>query len=278
DLFDEYGLSVPETWEEFLTMLDDIATQDPLIIPVANALNEREDSEMFMSIAANFLGGPEGRALLMRRDGAGFCYNSSRVISTFQAVERLKPYLPDDAATINSQKSKELFFNEQAVMLFGGSWDLQKVSSEASFNWGVFAVPASATRQTYVIFQPDIGIGINKDSPYQEEAQQFLEWLTMKPTVDLTARNLKGFYPLNNNKPSDASGEDDQKFLDLVNQYPSDIRWMFAEISDQVPRADKIIISNLHDMVANDLSSVEAARRLQEGLGQWYEPAQICKR
>jgi ABC-type glycerol-3-phosphate transport system substrate-binding protein len=129
-----------------------------------------------------------------------------------------------------------------------------------------------------VIFQPDIGIGINKDSSYQEEARQFLAGLRTKQAVDLTARNLIGFYPLNNTKPSNAGSADDQKFFDIVNQYPSDIRWMFVEISDRIPRADKIIISNLHDMVANDLSSVEAASRLQEGLGEWYEPAQSCRR
>ena len=278
DLFERYGVGVPETWGEFLTMLDKIVTQDPNIIPIANTLNEREDSEMFMSIAANFLGGPEGRANLMRSDGTGQCFNSTRVVSAFQAIEHLKPYLPEDAGVIGSQRSKELFFNKQAVMLFGGSWDLQKVSNEASFNWGVFAVPAPALRQTYVIFQPDIGIGINKESTHQEEAQQFLEWLTTKEAVNLTAKNLKGFYPLNSIKPDGAGSVEDQKFLDLVNKYPGDIRWMFVEISNQVPRADKIIINGLNEIIVSGLSPEEAAANLQNGLGEWYEPAQSCKR
>ena len=279
DLFDQYGLSVPETWGEFLVLLDKIVSQDPHMIPIANALNENEDSEMFMSIAANFIGGPEGRALLMAKDGNSLCYDSSRVVSAFRAIEQLKPYLPEDAATIKSQKSKELFFNQEAVMLFGGSWDLQKVTHEAAgFDWGVFAVPAPSYRQTFVIFQPDIGIGINKDSPHQEEARLFLEWLMTKQAVDLTAKNLAGFYPLNNTKPSIAGSGDDQKFLNLALRYPGDIRWMFVEISNEVPRADKIIIKDLHDIIANGLTPEEAAQNLQAGLGEWYEPAQSCKR
>ena len=278
DLFEKYGVEVPETWGEFLMMLDKIAAEDPNIIPIANALNEREDSEMFMSIAANFLGGPEGRARLMRTDGTGQCYDSARVISAFRAIEHLKPYLPEDAGVIGSQRSKELFFNKQAVMLFGGSWDLQKVANEASFDWGVFAVPAPALRQTYVIFQPDIGIGVNKESAHQEEARQFLEWLTTKEAVNLTARNLKGFYPLNSIKPDGAGSVEDQKFLNLVNKYPGDIRWMFVEISNQVPRADKIIINNLNQIIVSGLSPDEAASYLQNGLGEWYEPAQSCRK
>jgi branched-chain amino acid transport system substrate-binding protein len=279
DLFDEYGLSVPKTWGEFLVLLGEIAAQDPEMIPIANALNDSEDSEMFMSIAANFLGGPEGRALLMRTDGTGFCFDNSRVTSAFRAIEYLKPYLPEEAGMINSQQSKELFFNKQAVMLFGGSWDLQKVSNEADFNWDVFAVPAPATRQTYVIFQPDIGIGINKNSQYQEEAQQFLEWLTTKQAVNLVAKNLKGFYPLNEIKPDEAGSAEDEKFLNLAHDYAPDIRWMFVEISNQVPRADKIIIKSLNEIVSSDeFTAEEAARNLQSGLGEWYEPAQSCQR
>ena len=163
------------------------------MIPIANALNDREDSEMFMSISANFLGGPSGRALFMRTDGTGLCFDNSRMVSTFEAIEEIKPFLPQDVTVIGSQKSKELFFNEKAVLLFGGSWDLQKVANDASFDWGVFAVPAPAARQTYVIFQPDIGVGINKESAHREEAQLFLEWLMTKQAVDLTAKNLKGF-------------------------------------------------------------------------------------
>ena len=277
DLFDKYGVSVPDSWSSFLVDLRAIAGQDSDIIPIANALNANEDSEMFMSIAANFLGGPEGRRRLMRTDGTSLCYNNSRVVSAFQAIESLKPFLPEDAATMNSQASKELFFNQEAVMLFGGSWDLQKVSEDADFNWGVFAVPAPSLRETYVIFQPDIGIGINKDSPYQEEARLFLEWIMTKDAVDLTAQNLVGFYPLNDNKPTTGGGEHDQKFLQLVRQYPGDIRWMFTEISNEIPSAADIIRRDLNQIVASDLTPREAAQNLQDGLGEWYEPAQSCQ-
>ncbi|HSO12483.1 MAG TPA: extracellular solute-binding protein [Anaerolineales bacterium] len=277
DLFNRYGISVPKTWGEFLKNLRVIVEKDPDMTPIANALNVNEDSEMFMSIAANFLGGPEGRARFMRTDGTSLCYNSSRVVGAFVAIEDLKPYLPGMAATIGSNTSKELFFDQNAAMLFGGSWDLQKVSEKADFNWGVFAVPAPALKQTYVIFQPDIAIGINKDSPYQDEARSFLEWLMTEEAVDLTAQNLAGFYPLNLHKTTESSGPDDQKFLDLINKYPGDIRWMFTEISNKTPAAADIIRKDLYRMVAFDLTPQEAAQNLQDGLGEWYEPAQSCK-
>ncbi len=253
-----------------------ISAADSDVVPIANALNQTEDSEMFMSIAANFLGGPDGREALMRTDGTSLCYNNSKVVSAFQAIEDLKPFLPSDAATINSQNSKELFFKGRAAMLFGGSWDLQTVSENADFAWGVFAVP-SPTLQTYVIFQPDVGIGINRESVHLEEAKFFLEWMMSKEAVDLTAQNLAGFYPLNKIETSQASGADDEKFLKLVNTYEGDIRWMYTEISSKTPGADALIRRDLYNMMAFGLTPQEAAQHLQSGLGEWYEPAQSCK-
>jgi raffinose/stachyose/melibiose transport system substrate-binding protein len=95
--------------------------------------------------------------------------------------------------------------------------------------------------------------------------------------VDLTAQNLAGFYPLNRNQAAVGSGPDDQKFLDLVNNYPGDIRWMFTEISNKTPSAADIIRRDLNRMITDDLTPQEAAKNLQDGLGEWYAPAQSCK-
>jgi ABC-type glycerol-3-phosphate transport system substrate-binding protein len=94
----------------------------------------------------------------------------------------------------------------------------------------------------------------------------------------MTAQNLAGFYPLNNQvDASKARDANDEKFLKLVNTYKGDIRWMYTEISNKIPSADAIIRRDLYNMLAFDLTPQEAAQHLQSGLGEWYEPAQSCK-
>ncbi len=277
DIFDKYFLAVPTTWEEFKITLTALKFADENLIPIANALNQNEDSEMFMSIAANFLGGPEGRQEFMQTDGTSLCYDDNRVVRIFQAIEDLKPYLPENVATLNSQASKELFLQGKAAMLFGGSWDLQTISNEAIFNWDVFAVPAPFLSQTYVVFQPDIGIGINRATRHPEEAQLFLEWLMSPEAINLMAQKLPGFYPLRLVEITPGSDQNDTRFLNLVYDYPSDIRWMYTEISNKSPGALEIIRRALYEMMEFGLSPQEAASRLQAGLGEWYEPAQSCR-
>lgn len=276
ELFERFGISVPRTWEEFMRNLERIKAQDPHIVPIANVLNMAEDSEMFMSLAANFLGGPSGRARYMRVDEGGQCYDDARVVRIFKAIEDLKPYLPEDAATMRSQESKELFFEGRAAMMFGGSFDVQTVAEEVSFDWDVFAVPAPLGWKTYVIFQPDVGIGINRNTPHPQEARMFLEWLMTREATELTARTLAGFYPLHKMETTQAVGPNDAKFLKLVNDYDSDIRWTYTEISSKVPSALEIVRRNLFEIMTSDLTPEEAAYHLQHGLAEWYEPAQSC--
>ena len=276
NLFEKYGIEEPETWQEFVNNLSVIREKDPAVVPIANVLNPSEDSEMFMSVAANFLGGPAGRGQFMKRDGTALCFDNLKVVNTYQAVTNLFPYLPKNAGEINSQKAKEIFFQGKAVMMFGGSWDLKKVGEEAAdFEWGVFAVPAPSQRKTYVIFQPDIAIGMNNTTKHPAEARMFLEWLMTEEAVKLAGENLPGFYPLRNVDFS--AGQNDEPFLKLLHQYETDIRWMYAEINNESPGAAGVVRTSLFDMFSSGLTPREAAQRLQAGLGEWYEPAQTCK-
>jgi hypothetical protein len=104
---------------------------------------------------------------------------------------------------------------------------------------------------------------------------------------------LPGRYPLINEEGSTsnvAATGHDADFARLTTSYPSDIRWMAAEVDSQYPRASEIVRQTLHDMITvqygisdsgevtqSYLSARDAAQRLQSGLGEWYTPAQMCR-
>jgi len=292
DFFDRRGLKEPVTWEQFIQLAESIENLGKT--PIANALNERQDSEMFQSILASFIGGPQGHATFAETNGAGFCFDNYRIVHAFQAIEEIRPYLLPDAATMDDMKGKEAFISQDAIMLFGGSWDMEYFSNKASFNWSVFAPPAPAGQQTYIIFQPDAGIGINKVSPHREEALLFLQWL-MAEGARSSEEYLPGRYLLINKagETSNAAATGhDADFSKLTTSYPSDVRWLFTDVDSQYPRASEIARQALHDMIhgmnngdetatseiaPQYLTAREAATLLQTGLSEWYEPAQSCK-
>jgi branched-chain amino acid transport system substrate-binding protein len=280
DLFAQYKVELPTAWAELLMVARRIQQEsNGTVIPIANTLNDTEDSEMFQSILANFVGGVEGRADFTSTSGKNLCFTNARIVNAFDALQDLKPYLylPENTADRKSDKSKKLFFNGEAAMLFGGSWDVKLLSDkELDFEWSVFAAPAPAGKST-VIFHPDSGIGINSNSPHVEEARLFIEWLMSDQAVVLIVENLPGFYPLRQDVTGGNEDIHAQEFLQLASVNPTDARWAETGISDHVPSAQWLIRRVLFEIAYNDMSPREAARILQSGLGEWYEPAQTCR-
>ena len=290
DFFDQYDLKEPTTWDEFIELAQFIKAQGKN--PIANALNDRQDSEMFQSILASFIGGPDGRAAFELDNGASYCFDNYRMVRAFNAIEEIRPFLLPDAATMDDTKGKESFLKEESIMLFGGSWDVGFFSKEAKFNWSVFAPPSPNGQKTHIIFEPDTGIGINKASQSKAEARLFLQWL-MAEGAQASEKYLPGRYPLINEAGQSstvAATGYDAAFSQLTTSYPSDIRWMTAEVDSQYPRASEIVRQVLYEMIAGKtvitesgepttqyLSAREAAERLQSGLGEWYAPAQSCQ-
>ncbi len=274
-IFDKLELQEPQTWDDFLKTAEIL--KEAGYIPVANTLKDNQDSEMFQSLAINTIEGAEGRKKLSSGN-AGLCFNSPRVVGAFQSIVDLKEFLPPNADEISSDTSKTLFLEGKAAMLFGGSWDLKYITEKAKFEWGVFAPPAPIGRKTYVIFNPDVAIGINKNSKHLEESKLFIEWLMTQQGVNAIAKYLPGFYPLNNKPATTADQGYQDDFLKLSNNYESDARWIYINISAQSPRADEIVRFALYDIFKNDLTAAEAADRLQNGLSEWYKPAQTCLR
>jgi raffinose/stachyose/melibiose transport system substrate-binding protein len=283
----------PDTWQnwndllKYSQMIEDTTNK----IPFANVLNTSNDSEMFQSILVNFVGGPEGRAKYSATSGSNQCFNSYEMVRAFNAIAQISPYTlnakftPEETAKLTDDAiSKQYFIDQTAVMLFGGSWDLQYFTDNAKFEWSVFAPPPPIGAERYVIFQPDIGIGINSASPRKQEALTFLKWL-MTDGVKETEKYLPGRYLLINSATGQTIPTTElvhaQDFAKLTT-YPSDIRWMFSEVDGQYPRSSEVIKDALYRMVTPDSSGVylspnEAANLLQKGLGEWYPPAQTCK-
>jgi branched-chain amino acid transport system substrate-binding protein len=278
-IFNKLNLVLPTTWQGFLNTAKILKHAG--YTPIANGLTKDEESDMFMTLTPNFIGGMKGRESYMS-GSKGRCFNDPFAVRAFRSFEEIIPYMSADFTTVSSQTSKERFINQEAAMMFGGSWDLGYFSKKANFDWGVFAPPAPAGSETTVIFQPDIGIGINNQIPVarQKAALRFLQWLTTQQSLNLTNQILPGFYPLSNLHIQPEKNSHSADFQQLVQDHPTDLRWAYSQLSvtNQVPRASDLIQKGLYGIATRQLSPQEAADQLQAGMAEWYEPAQMCNK
>ncbi len=275
DLFNELGIAVPTTWQELLAAAQTIT--DAGYIPFANASGDEWTIAeiVFMNIAPTFIGGYEGRQAYLNGER---CFNDEAMVNAFQAVADLGPFVPDGQEALTYYDSQQLFLQGQAAMWLGGSWDIPFFESEApDFEWGVFGIPAPEGQdQRYVTFHLDAGMGVNAASPNKEAAKTFLEWMTTPEFAALLANQLPGFFPISNNPPA-PDNPHAAEFLALNEGAGLDIRLAWEKLLDGQPDGYTLMQDHAIAVLNGSETAQQAADALQEGLAQWYEPAQNCQ-
>jgi len=274
DAFKKLNLPIPETWEELLQTAQ--AVQDAGLIPFANGSADGWPMAevVFMNLAPNFIGGREGRMAYINGQR---CLNDSHMVDAFQAIKDIAPFLPPQQGSIGYSDSLQLFLQGRALMWFGGSWDIPFFESQSpSFDWSVFAVPPPAGQPGYVTFHLDAGVGLNAASKHKEQVLEFLSWLTTPEAGSLLANELPGFFPMQNVLPQ-INNAHAQTFLDLNQGRDTDVRLVWEKLSDGTPSAYDLVQYNAIAVAAGKVTPKEAADAVQEGMAQWYAPAQTCK-
>ncbi|MFW6082452.1 MAG: ABC transporter substrate-binding protein [Chloroflexota bacterium] len=274
DLFQDLGLGVPGTWDEFLVTADRL--DEAGVIPLANgtkvgwALAET----IFMNLAPGFIGGREGRQAYLSGER---CFNDESMVSAFQAVQDLAPFLPQDHHLLGYIDSLQLFAQGKAAMWLSGSWDIPYFEeAEPNFAWSVFAVPPPASRRGCVTFHPDVGIGLNASSTRQDEARAFLNWMTRPEFGRLLGSEMPGFFPMHRESLV-LENDHANAFLALNQGRDTDIRFVWEALREGSPSGYALVQQGTKDVLLGKQSPQEAADALQEGLAAWFEPAQICE-
>lgn len=273
DIFEELGLSEPETWEELLTISQTI--KDAGYIPFANASKDTWTVAeiVFMNLAPNFIGGREGRMAYLNGQR---CFNDEHVVAAFQAVEDLAPFFPEDHELLGYLDSLQLFLQGKAAMWMSGSWDIPYLEeAEADFAWSIFAVPPPAGQPTYITFHLDVGIGLNAASQHKDEAKAFLAWMTTPEFGRLLGNEMPGFFPMHQDAPT-LLNDHANTFLALNRGRDTDIRFAWEKLWDGSPDGYTLMQDGALAVLAGEQTPQEAADALQAGLAQWFEPAKNC--
>lgn len=293
DIFKQLQLSVPQTWGDLIGDAQVIKAAGK--IPFANTLYtddpQRVGDLIFTNMAPTFIGGAEGRK---QYEQGQRCFNDSHVVRLFTAIQYMSQYMaPPPSQPPSYQYSQRLFLQGKAAMYFGGSFEIPTFEqANPLFHWSVFAIPPPQDLAPYVNYHIDTAIAINAKTPHKVEAIEFMTWLTTPEFAGLLGQNLPGLFPLNTQAPplTDPSGKD---FLALNQWRGLDVRWVLPNtglpdwrtliqeaalgvISKQMSDDNQLTPQQVTENGLELFTPRQAADHLQNGLGQWYLPAQQC--
>jgi len=275
DAFNELGLSEPETYEDFLELLQTIqddGTYAPLVMGTAD---QWEAATMgYQNIGPNFWRGEEGRRALIE---GTLGYDEDGFLEAFRALAEWQPYLISGYEATAYQDAQTAFALGQGVIYPAGSWDIsvfRNPQQGAVFELGAFPPPPPAGQEEcYISDHTDIAMGLNAASPNKEAARAFLEWMTTPEFAEIYSNALPGFFSLSNH---DVEIQDPlaQEFVSWRDECESTIRSSYQILSRGEPNNENQLWNVSARLLNGEISPEEAAQTVQEGLEAWYEPQQ----
>ena len=269
--FEELGLEVPETTDEFLTRCEEIKGTD--YIPIAFGTGDDYVNSVygFSLVAPNFVKGEEGRQGLIHGTKK---FTDPEFIEAWEFLDAWKPYLPDGYEGISYADMQNLCISQQALIFPAGSWDVSVFNnmSDGSFEMGAFQVPVpeeGASR--YVCNHPDMGLALNDASEHRDEAIEFLKWTTTEEFAKLWNQEIPGFFTLSKHEVE----LEDPLALEMFSwteEAESTPRIAYQYLSRGEFNTDAEIIRMTGLMFAGEMTPQEVAEEMQKGLESSYTP------
>ena len=268
-IFEELGLEVPTTQDEFIDVLQavkDDGTYAPLALGSADGW--QLGYNVLANMGPNYWKGEEGRLGLI--DGTKKLTDPD-FVAAFEAADSLIPFLPSGYEAITYDDMGQLFNLGQAAIIPDGSWNINQLTS-SGLDVGVFGAPVpEAGDQRYQQEMPDMAIGLNAAGENKEAAQEFLNWLTTPEFLELYVNKLPGFFAMTTDAPS-YENPLAQAFSDLKTDAELTPRLALDRLSAGTPPLDDEIWVAMQQLYAGTATVADTTASLQEGLDSWYVP------
>lgn len=204
-LFEQAGITVPTTGDEFKATVAKLKEAYPRQIPFAVGLRDQWfATDMFMLLANMVSPGVTERA-----DKGEIRWDSAPFVEAMQLFKELVDQdviMKDSVGLTAYEGAIGMWLDRQAIMFTMGSWNMGNLSLEhgdrrrgrATDNdiLGAFVLPNFAGHDPVVIGGIDLGMAVNKNSLHVAEAMKVIEFMTVgKGQAWFTGRPGAGLIP-----------------------------------------------------------------------------------
>ena len=254
-VFQREGVSVPQTWEDVLTLCATLASRG--YTPLANGVADEWDilEVFFLGMLPNYIGGAAER---VKYETGEKRLNDAEFTAAFQGMADSARFLPRGYESVTYNDSQALFSTQQAVMFMDGSWTAG-VYSSVGFEWGLFAMPAPRGKKTAITFHPDMAITWNAKTRYPDEAKEFLAWLATREGATIASAALPlGFFPMIN-FPIQLADAHANEFLGLNSGKETDARFVWPKFMDLYAPMNRAVIQ----VIKGEITPQQAANAME---------------
>lgn len=273
DIFDKYGLSEPETWEDFYATVD--VLKENGVTPIALGTKDAWVLNEIVSAGnyGSFTDGEKWRQAMLKGESD---FLDTGFVDHLRMIDNLKQYMPESYMGMGYVEAQQMFAIGDAAIHPAGSWEAQDmININPELNMGIFRSPVVKEGNTpWIGFHGGAGIGVNKNSEHLEEVLTYVNWLGSEKAQIMTGNLMPGLYPCANisfDKIENDLAREAIEFGGPNGEYYA-IGWPYEGInSDPQLGASTISMEYLSRMMLGEVTPEEVANKLQEGILSWYK-------
>ncbi len=175
DMFNELGLEVPETWDEFITVLD--AIQAAGIVPIAEGNQDKWP-------ACHYIGALN--AQLVPQEIRDADYNATTgeftdpgYVEALEKYQQLVSYMNMGVNGMTHDMARLGFTQGQNAILYAELVEITNIKDEnPDLNWGMFSFPVieGAKGDPELVSGAPEGFAVSSSTQYPDECVEFLKW------------------------------------------------------------------------------------------------------
>ena len=272
EAFEEVGVEVPTTEDEFFAVLDAFK-EDGSYIPMAMGTNDQWEAATmgYNNIGPNYWKGEEGRLALIAGEQK---LTDPQWVAPYATLARWGEYLGDGYEAQTYPDSQNIFTLGRAAIYPAGSWEISGFNAQADFEMGAFKPPVQNAGDTcYISDHTDIGIGMNAATDNPEAARTFLTWVASPEFAEIFGNALPGFFPLSST-PVELTDPLAKEIVGWRGECESTIRSTYQILSRGTPNLENETWGASVAAIKGTATPEELGQELQDGLASWYEPQQ----
>lgn len=266
ELFAKAGVSVPETWDQFVEVCRKLKAAG--IIPLANGTATAWQNETLTSalLSSQFGKGFEADIVAGKAD-----FTDKRFVDALGRLKALAEagYLAPSFEGIDYPSSQQLFSSGQAAMFAGGSFEMAPfLKANPALKLGAFASPVlKAGDERLVSVFLDGGFAVNAKSANKEDGLKLMRYFASAEFGNKFANTLANISPVPGVVFNDA------KLARVAELNKSAMSYlMLVHFRYQEPSGSVLLQSNVQKMLAGKQTPAEAGAEITKGIATYYAP------
>jgi len=196
EMFKQRGLSIPETWEDFLSICDTFKKEG--ISPLVAGLSQPYIAQNFFKMMASHMN-PEGAPQLwIKVSNKEMALRDEPFPTLLKAINLLykKDYFPKGVEGIDKHGAAALFAQQKVAMDVEGTWRAGTIAkTEGAPEFGIFGIPFQGDPKEKVnIVHPNQAHLIFPQSKHKDAALKFYDFMMTKEMMEIYS-NTTGQVP-----------------------------------------------------------------------------------